>query len=200
MKLMFVWIQWSWKWTQWRLLEEKYWFKILEMWWEFRRVIKSWTELWNKLKKILDSWNQVWDDLGKEVMKAAILDNKEENIIYDWFLRNEWNKEIIDELIPEYKIVFFDLDEETAKGRLLWRMYDKETGETFMSGTLINPKNWNTLIKRADDEETAIEKRIRLFFDVTMPVIESYNWNIIKINAKWNIEEIHDRIIKELWL
>jgi hypothetical protein len=52
-------------------------------------------------------------------MKTAIIGNKEENIIYDGFLRNERNKKLINELIPEYKIVFFDLDEETGKSRLL---------------------------------------------------------------------------------
>jgi len=53
-------------------------------------------------------------------------------------------------------------------------MYDKETGETFPAGTLINPKNGNKLQKRTDDEEQAINTRIKLFYDVTMPIVEEY--------------------------
>ena len=49
MKLAFVWIQWCGKWTQGRILAEKYWFKVLELWTEFRNIIKSGSELGEKI-------------------------------------------------------------------------------------------------------------------------------------------------------
>jgi adenylate kinase len=202
MKIVLIWIQGSWKWTQARILQDKYWFKILEMWWEFRKVIQSWTQLWLKIKEVINAWNQVNDELWKAVMEKAILENPDENIVYDWFLRNRWNIEILSRLIPDYKVIYFDLSQEEAKKRLLWRMFDKETGETFPAWILINPKNWNTLIKRADDEEGAINTRIRLFYDVTMPIVEEYKkeWNLIKINANQSVELVSKELLEKLWL
>jgi len=81
-------------------------------------------------------------------------------------------------------------------------MYDKESGETFPAGTLINPKNGNTLTKRADDEEQAINERIKLFYEKTMPIVDLYReqGNLIEIDAKGSIEEIALRLEKSLGL
>jgi hypothetical protein len=53
-------------------------------------------------------------------MEQAILDNThKEKVVFDAFVRNEWNKEIFDKLLPEYKVVFFELSVEKAKERLV---------------------------------------------------------------------------------
>ena len=202
MKIVFIWIQWSGKWTQWRILEEKNWFKIYETWTALREIAKKETELWKLVKSTIESWNQVSPEIVEEILADVIASNPWVDLILDWFVRNEWNKLSVDKIVWDYKVVFFNLDEETAKSRLLWRMYDKETWETFPTWTLVNPKNWNTLIKRSDDEEEAINTRIRLFFEKTMPIVEIYRneWRLIEIDAKWTIEEVSEKIKKELWL
>jgi len=202
MKLVFIWIQWSWKWTQARILEEKFWFKTFETGWVLRTMAKQDNELWRLIKSTIDAWNQVNPAIIENILHDILEKNNWENIIFDWFIRNEWNKNTFDKIVWDYKVVFFNLDEADAKKRLLWRMYDKETGETFPAGTLINPKNGNKLQKRTDDEEQAINTRIKLFYDVTMPIVEEYKkrWNIIEINAKWTIEEIALRLKESLGL
>lgn len=203
MKLVFTGIQWCGKWTQWRILEEKFGFKILEMWGEFRKIVSSGTELWNKIKEIIESGAQVNAELWKKVMETAILENDYKNIIYDWFIRNEWNIEVFDELVKWYKVVLFELSVEKAKERLLGRMYDNETWETFPSWTEINPKNGNTLIKRNDDkDENAILKRISEYEEKTLPVLEKQKaeWKVIVINADQSIEKVSEDLIKWLGL
>jgi adenylate kinase family enzyme len=74
-------------------------------------------------------------------MEESIQSQTSHNIIFDAFVRNERNKEIFDTLLPDYKVVFFNLPKEKSIERLLGRMYDNETQETFPSGVLINPKN-----------------------------------------------------------
>jgi adenylate kinase family enzyme len=97
----------------------------------------------------------------------------EKKIIFDAFIRLPWNKTTFEKIIPQYNVVFFELDTEKAKARLLGRMYDKETGETFQAGTEVNPKNGNTLIKRDDDkDEAAIYKRFEEFETKTLPIVE----------------------------
>lgn len=203
MKIVFTWIQGCWKWTQARILVENYGFKLLEMWNEFRKLVASWTELWNKVKSIIDSGAQVDADLGKEIMENVLLSIKWEKIIFDGFIRNDWNKEIFDRVMPEYKVLFFNLDVEVAKQRLLGRMFDPKTWETFTSGTIKNPKTWDSLVKRDDDkDEAAILKRISEYETKTLPIVEiqKTEWKVIEINAFGTIDEVSENIKKALGL
>lgn len=202
MKIVFIWIQWSWKWTQARILEENYGFKLYETWTALREIAKKETELWKLVKSTIEAWNQVSPEIVEDILDDVIKSNPWVNLILDGFVRNEGNKSSVDKIVWDYKVVFFNLDEETAKQRLLWRMYDKETWETFPAWTIKNPKNWNELVKRSDDEEEAINIRIKLFYEKTMPIVELYReeWKLIEIDAKWTIEEVSEKIKKELWL
>lgn len=203
MKIVFTGIQWCGKWTQARILVENYGFKLLEMWNEFRKLVASWTELWNKVKAIIDSWAQVDAELGKQIMENVLLSQTDDKIIFDGFIRNDWNKEIFDRLLPEYKVLFFNLDIETAKQRLLGRMFDPKTWETFPAWTTSNPKTWETLVKRDDDKsESAILKRISEYEEKTLPIVEiqKSEWKVIEVNAKWSIEEVSENIKNALGL
>lgn len=204
MKLVLTWIQWCWKWTQARILVENFWYTLIEMGWEFRKIINTWSELWLKLKEIMDNWYQVPWDLWIEVMTQAILNNLDkENVVFDAFIRNEWNKEIFDRILPDYKVLFFDLPIEKAKSRILGRMFDHVTWETFPSGTLINPKNWNKLVKRDDDkDEASILKRIEAFEELTLPIVEIQKKEnkVIQINADQSIEDVSFELLSKLWL
>ena len=203
MKIVFTGIQWCGKGTQARILVEKYGFTLLEMGNEFRKLVASGTELWNKVKAIIDSWAQVDADLGKEIMENVILSQTWEKIIFDGFIRNDWNKEIFDRLLPEYKVLFFNLDVDSAKQRLLGRMFYPKTGETFPAGTLLHPKTGEALVKRDDDkDEQAILKRISEYETKTLPIVEiqKNEWKVIEINAKGTIEEVSKNIKQWLWL
>lgn len=202
MKLVFTWIQWCGKWTQARLLVDKYWFTLLEMWQELRNIIESWNELWNKIKWIMDSWSLVSPEIVWEVMKEILEKQTSENLILDWFVRNEWNKKSLEELITDYKVVFFELSKEKAIERLLWRMYNPSTWETFSSWTLIDPETWEKLIKRQDDNEISILKRIDEFMKNTLPTAEKQKleWKVITINADQSIEDVASEMVEKLGL
>ena len=111
MKLVFYLNTMMWQMNTARLLVQKYWFKLIEMWWEFRKIIASWWELWKKLKEILDSWSQVDGDIWKKIMESILKNENSKKIIFDWFIRNSWNKEIFDKILPDYKVIFFDLSQ-----------------------------------------------------------------------------------------
>jgi adenylate kinase len=73
-------------------------------------------------------------------METAIESCKDENVVYDGFIRNDWNIDVFNEILPSYQVVLFELSEEKAKQRLLGRMFNPKTGETFPAGTIIDPK------------------------------------------------------------
>lgn len=192
MKLVFTGIQWCWKWTQARILVEKYGFTLLEMGTEFRKIIATWSDLGLKLKEIIEAGHQVPADLWKEIMEEIVSSQVDENIIFDAFVRNDRNKEIFDRLLPDYRVIFFNLSKEKSMARLLWRMYDPISQETFPAGTIQNPKTGTVLIKREDDQEQAILNRIQAFIDKTLPIVElqKAEWRVIEINADQSIENV----------
>jgi adenylate kinase len=200
MKLVLTGIQWCGKGTQARLLVEKYGFVLLEMGWEFRRVIASGGELGKKIQEQYDRGDQISPDLWVAVMKDAVknvVENYgEKSIIFDAFIRNDWNKHIFDEFLPDYQVVLFQLSEEKAKKRLLGRMFNPISGETFMSEVTHDPKTGEKLIQRADDNEAGILKRIDLYREVTLPIVELQRkeGKVIEIDADQSV----DAVFKEL--
>lgn len=203
MKLVFTGIQGCGKWTQARLLAENFGFDIVEMGWELRKVIASGSELWKKLKEVMDAGYLVSDELGAEVMRGAIENFRDnENVIFDAFIRLPWNKEVFDSYLSDYKVVFFDLSEEKAKNRLLGRMYNPNTGETFPTGTTHDPETGDELIKRKDDNEAGILKRIEEYINQTLPIVELQRkeWRVIEVNADQSIEEVFAELKEKLEL
>jgi len=203
MNYVFIGIQGSWKWTQARLLEENYNFKLFESWTALRDIAKEDSKLWKLVKTTIEAWDQIKPSVVEDIM-TDIIENKSswKNNIFDWFVRNAWNKESADKVLWEYKVVLFELSEDKSKERLIGRMYNPKTSETFQAWTIIDPETWDKLEKRADDNKEAILKRIKLYVEKTIPVIEKYRkeWDIIEINADQSVDKVFSELVKKLWL
>ena len=202
MKLVFTGIQGCGKWTQARLLVENHGYSIVEMWTEFRAIAKSDTDLGRTIKSIIDSWKYVDEELWRQVMKTAIEKQNWDKIIFDGFIRSHWNKEIFDELLPEYVAIFFDLSEEKAKERLIGRMYNQTTWETFKAGTKVDPETGEELVQRKDDNEEWILSRIQEYVTKTLPVIEEQKeeWKVVEVNADQPIADVYAELVEKLEL
>ncbi len=203
MKLVFTGIQGCGKGTQAKLLKEKYGFEIVWMGDEFRKVVSSGSELGKKIKSIIDSGYLVGDDIGAEVMQTAIERlQSHDKVIFDAFIRLPWNKEVFDSYLSDYKVVFFDLSEEKAKIRLLGRMYNSKTDATFPAGTLFDPETGDELIRRKDDDETGILKRIEEYTTHTLPLVEiqKQEGRVIEINADQSVDAVFAELETKLGL
>jgi len=200
---VFIGIQGSGKWTQARLLEKNYNFKLFESGTALREIAKEESDLGKLVKKSIESWNHIDPSIVEDIM-TDIIENKSEwkNSIFDWFVRNAWNKKSADKVLWDYKVVLFELSPEKSKARLLGRMYNPKTWETFPAGTEFDPKTWDKLEKRADDNDEAILKRINLYIEKTLPVVEEYRkaWNLIEINADQSVEEVFEELTQKLGL
>ena len=203
MKLVFIWIQGSGKWTQARLLEEKFDYKLFESGTSLRNIASEDSELWRNVKETIEAWNHVSPSIVEDIM-VDILENKSDwkNTIFDGFVRNVWNKQSADKVLWDYTVVLFQLSEEKARERLLWRMYNPKTGETFKSWMTIDPETWDKLEKRADDNQEAIEKRIDLYVEKALPLVTEYRktWELLEVNADQSVEDVFKQLVEKLEL
>jgi len=204
MKLILSGIQWSGKWTQWKILQDIHKFRIFETGWIIRKKAKEDSELWRIIKSTIESWNLIWIDLIEEMIKDFLENNNVDNVIFDWIPRNLEQKKVFDKAMnwEKFKVLYLKLEKEEAVKRLLWRKFCPKTWETFAHDVNFDPKTGNELITRTDDTKEAIEKRIQVFFDETVPVIEEYKkeWKVIEINADQNIFWVVYEINNKLWL
>lgn len=202
MKLVFTWIQGCWKGTQARILVENYGYTLLEMGQCLRDIASSWTDLWNKVKETIESGALVTPDIVWEIMKETLEKQTNQKLILDGFIRNQGNKISLEAITTDYKVIFFELSKEKAIDRLLGRMFNPKTGETFPSHIKIDPLTWEELIKRKDDNESSILKRIDEFLNQTLPTVNSQReeWKIIDINADQSVEEVSKEIKEKLGL
>ena len=200
MILVSIGIQGSWKWTQARLLQKEFDLMLFESWTALRNIAAEDSELGRKVKAIIDRGDHVSPTIIEDILRD-ILDNKSKwKVIFDGFVRNEGNKESFDKIVWDYKVLYFDLPKEEAIRRLIGRMYNPKTGETFPSGTTVDPETGDELVKRADDQEEAIMKRIDLFVEKALPLVEHYRQEgkIIEINANQPIADVYAELVEKL--
>jgi len=101
------------------------------------------------------------------------------------------------ELVDRYKYLL-DISEEEAKKRLLGRRLCSNCKKVFASnfeGDFCDDCG-SKLIKRSDDNEEAILKRIENFEKETMPVIKKYEEEglLLRINGMQSIDEVSHEI------
>lgn len=202
MKIVLIWIQWSWKWTQWKILQKKFNFDIFETWQKVREIASKNTTLWKKIKDIIEKWNLVPMDIIWDIVKEYLKNTKQKNIIFDWIPRNIEQKNLFDSLVNDFIVLHLKLDKYEAYNRLLNRKYNPKTWETFPPHFDFDPKTNDKLIHRPDDNEESIKKRIDIFFTETQKIIDEYKkeWKLIEIDASKSISEVTLEITQKIWL
>lgn len=199
MNIVLVGIQWSWKWTQARLIQEKFVYHFFEMGQKLRNFTKLWLPESKQVEELISAWKLVPIELTWKIISHYLETHSDWFIIFDWVPRSINQKEMFDLLVEEYCIFYLDLDKNEAIRRLSGRRIDSITWESFSSdfGGDFNPKTWNKLITRDDDNEDSVKKRVDIFFQNTLPLLASW-WKekrkIYTIDASKNINEVFEEI------
>jgi len=125
----------------------------------FRGAIADRTELGRQVEPILASGELVPDELTIALIRERLSQpDAEAGFVLDGFPRNIVQAEALDEMLAEigrplHRVLFFDLDDETATGRLLGRAADEN---------------------RPDDAPEVIARRLAIYHEQTEPVAERY--------------------------
>lgn len=175
----------------------------------FRENIVQETPLGIIAKEYIDKGQLVPDDVTVNMVieKLDFNETAKESIILDGFPRNLEQAKILREHVTIDLVIVLEIEDKKILQRLAGRCGCPNCATIY--NTQLNPPKIHNhcdkcnapLTIRSDDSSAAIKKRLKIFKDVTMPVIEffqSYNMDVLTVNADQNVEHIYAEIASTL--
>ncbi|MDD3861432.1 MAG: nucleoside monophosphate kinase [Candidatus Gracilibacteria bacterium] len=190
-----------------KAIAEKYNLQTFEMGGELRRLAQESSELGQKVKEIIESGKLVGDDVVMEIVENFIRGLVEgANVLFDGIPRKveqaKLLKDLLESLNRQFTAVLVDIKKETALTRLTTRRVCdtcKEVyPEAYKEPNCAKEDCGGTLIVRADDNTSAIETRLNTYETETVPAIELFGKNLVKIDGEPPIEEVRDLAFEKL--
>ena len=161
-----------------------------------------------EIKALIDNGKLVSDELMAKLLKEKIgsLGNVK-GIIFDGFPRTLEQAHMLDEILNEVgmkvnKVIYFDIDKDTAMKRALGRVTCKDCGEIYNTyfDTFLKEdecsKCGGKLEKRMDDTEEKFSNRFDTYLEKTKPLIDYYtNLNLLEtVNCSDSKNNIFNKI------
>lgn len=205
MKLLFIGAQGSGKGTQAKIISEK--LNILHI--STGDLLRSSEgELKKELDTYMNSGKLVPDELILKILKERLeKEDAKKGFILDGFPRNLKQAEMLKNITEIDYSILIDISDEEAVKRISGRVSCENCKEGYNELTQPKPqqqgicdKCQGKLVKRADDTEEAVRKRLSIYHQETEPVLKLYEEKnkLIKINGEQDIENITKDILNEI--
>ena len=136
---------------------------------------------------------------------------REKGIVFDGVPRNIDQMEYFNRTIIEFgrhidKVFVINISEEESIKRIAKRRICQKCRTIFILGVDLNNENdacphcQGKIIQRIDDTEEGIKKRLKVFRDETLPVVEYYQkeGKLIAIDGDKSIESVFSEILENL--
>ena len=144
------------------------------------------SEVGQKIKQIMQQGSLVPDNFVIDIIVKKVSDLKDQNIIFDGFPRNIEQAKFLDKSLESKAIslghvIFFEIEYKVLESRIKQRIEESSTEDL-----------------RGDDDLEILNKRINIYKESTLPIVDYYkNKKILcEINAMESIEAVYDNILK----
>jgi adenylate kinase len=179
-----------------------------------RQAISDGTELGLKVKEFVGKGLLVPDEIVIQVIEERLKkDDTKNGFILDGFPRTIPQAVALDELfqkinIQNYKVIWLDVPDEEIVKRISGRRTCKNCQAVY--NIYFNPPKVNgicdvcggELFIREDDKEEKVKKRLEVFREQTLPLIDYYQKKgkkIIKVSGVGSVDEIKEKIKMEIF-
>lgn len=177
-----------------------------------REAIKNETELGLKAKEIVQSGGLVPDEIVGGIVKETLQNEKCKNgFILDGFPRTVNQAEILSKILSDLNgqklyLIKLNADDNVIIERLSNRLVCSQCGNILNKSEVTENFKCpscgavNSYIKRKDDDEEVIKKRLQVYHETTAPVFEYYKDKavIIEVDGTQSIENVTKEIMEKL--
>jgi adenylate kinase len=202
--------QGSGKGTQAELLAEKYNLAHIETGQIFREIGREKSELGKKIKDLNDRKELIPDDVTVEVLREKLkVVPIDMGIILDSAPRTTGQVEPVEQMLAELrrpidKAIYITLAYDESVVRITKRYACTVCYRHFVLGKHIHeieapcPTCGGPIMQRPDDTPEGVTKRLKTFYEVTIPVVEEYRERgmLIEVDGSQGVEEVFTEIVK----
>jgi adenylate kinase len=151
----------------------------------FRAALAADSELGRRIKPLYEAGELIPDDLTVELIEERLSeDDARDGFVLDGFPRNLAQAEALDRMLDAIgrkldAVLFFDAPDQVVRQRVLGRARDEG---------------------RADDTAEALERRLAIYHEQTVPVVERYRTTgtLVPLHADRPVNEVFAEIQRAL--
>lgn len=203
-----MWIQWSGKWVQSRLILDQYWDKVdyFEMWQILRDISNGKNVLGNYISWCVNQWYLVSDEFAAgifDLFVQTLWDDK--HALLDWYPRTPAQLKLFMQVMKnrdrDFVVIYLRLDKEVSIKRIMNRRICKECGKAHnlkLDWDITNCTSCDGLLYQRDDEKdmSVVDRRVQNYIDITRPLVDELmsDGHLVEIDANQPIDEIFKEI------
>lgn len=166
-----------------------------------RNEVKSGTSIGKEVETILSSGKLVGDDVVNRVVESNLQKALSGNdvVLLDGYPRTVEQAKFLDaidagSLKSSIRVLELDVNHEVVVSRIAGRVVCSKCGATFSSsqlnGSTVCSRCGSELIKRADDSEEVVRRRLQEYVNMTLPVSRYYADRLVKVSGEGTPEEV----------
>jgi len=167
-----------------------------------RGEVAAGTPLGLKAQPIMAVGGYVPDDIMIGIIRNRLQQgDSEKGFVMDGFPRTIPQAEALDGLLIELgrrfdRVVYLNVETPELVRRLAGRMTCPIDQKTYPPGSEKCPTDGATLIQREDDKPEAVKKRIQVYREKTLPLLDYYSGQglVSEIDGVGTVQEIHKRV------
>lgn len=213
MNLVILGPQGSGKGTQAELVSKKYGLAHIDMGKTLRRIARLDTPLGKEIYRIQNvTKTLVPSDILQEVLNVELNSfSREQGIVFEGVPRTEDQRGYVEKILGESgrKIdaaIFINLPESESLERIEKRRTCKQCGRPLILGHNVKnasdkcPNCGGEIFQREDDSSEGVKKRLEVFREETLPVIEYFREKglLIEVDGRPGIEEVFESITNKI--
>lgn len=206
--VVIMWIQWSGKWVQSRLILDKHGDEV--DYFEMGQILRDISRWQNVLGKYIQDCVNRWD-LVEDEFAAGIFDLfvqtlwNEKHALLDWYPRTPAQLKLFLEVMKhrdrDFVVVYLRLEKEISIERIMNRRICKECGKAHnlqLDGNITQCKACGWLLYQRDDEKdmSVVDRRVQNYLDITRPLVDELKkmGNLVEVDADQSIENVFKEV------